>query len=537
MDEELTKMMEMALDARRRGVPVERINASIQQFTGLDNLPALITKARGGQTASETAAAEPEESGVGGVTKALAIGAQGASAGFAGPLMGLGERVGVLPEGTREGFEFARDSARKENPLASGVGEFATMMVGAPGLGALAGAKGALAAGRAAGGLARGTGVASRLGGGAAQIAATAGTGAAAGAAEGALMGVGDALDEDRTSMPEILQSAGGGAALGGATGLLFGGLGAAAGRGMSALKRPGGAGGRLRSALDEIAETTDDNIPAFRDRMADLKTQKNEAYRDALDGTVPLPVGGAIMDNPVMVDALRRNGGRAGKKFISDWNAYMRAMNTPGVRLTGPPPRLPASAFDDMRQALKNVSDQPAIAGLGGGRGVSTTSVNEARDALAKVDEFAENIPGFSEAQALARLEGTQTRALDAGIKGWSQPAGEARQAFEALGDNAEARDAFRLGMLRNIRQRLGERPARVKAFVDDVLDGDEAADKLRVALGDDGFNAFLRDIQSARTDFTVADLTDKLIKYGGFIALGSSLAGNAAVDLLLGG
>ena len=522
--ERLRIVAQAAQRALANGGDPAAINRMVQEDTGLANLPAVITKLRGGQTQEESAAAPEEASGVGGGTKAAAVALSGATAGLAGPLMGLGERVGIVPEGAREGFEFARDSSRRENPVASGVGEFAAGML--PGLGL---AKGGMALAKGAGqGAARLAGRAG-MGAGARATARAAGTAAGAmgaGAAEGGLLGATTALGEGADA-EGIKKSAGSGAVFGGLLGGVFGaGAGTKAGvedltEGMAT------AGTRLRGQVTEQLE----QVPALQGRLRILKGQKNAAYESALQGNAPAQAATTVMRDPVMAEALAKSG-PPGQRFMRRWRAHEAAV---AAGKPSTPPDMPAVLLDDLKGQLDAVGDTFKKAKLGAdpaARGAG--NIREAGAASARLDNLLDNIPGYRQGSTLARLEGTQSRALDAGKKAWGAPADEVLDTLNRMGSPEEA-VAYRVGLARKFLQQLGGTKANVKTQITKLLEGDEGAKKARALFGsDEAFERFMASVRDADSEINAARIAKDVIKYAGFTIGGSSLLGLAGSDLV---
>lgn len=516
-------VFQRAMAARQAGADPAAVDELVRKHTGLANLPALATKVRGGQTQQEMAAEPEGPSGVGGLTKALAVGARGASMGFAGDILG------ALPggEGIRAGYEHAVQSARRENPVSSRVGEFAAGLIPGLGLGGLA-AKGATAAGR---GLASAAG---RAGAGsltraAARAGGTAAAGAATGGLEGALFGAGGARAEGG-DVTDALQAAGSGAASGALLGGLFGATGGALGARRELKESIAGAGQRLRGQVREQVES----IPGMQDILQRTGTLKNEAYSQALQGNVPTMAAGTVMQNPVMVDALQASG-RQGRQFARQWRQHMERVQ---AGLPSEAPTMPAVVFDDMRKELGVIADKFKSARLGSSpRGAGDQRL--AQEALDQIDGFLDDIPGFREAQDLARLQGTQSRALDAGKKAWSAPADEVAQELGALKTPAE-QTAYRAGLARNMLQKLGGTQENVKTQLTRMLEGDEGARKARLMLGsDEAFDEFMNTVRSAKRDLQIEEVGAAISKFLTFTFLGSSVLAGAfeTGDALLGG
>lgn len=528
--DEFQKVLAEAQAAIARGADPGAVNAEIKRVTGLANLPALITQARGGVPAGQ---GEPEqqesapkpESGITGFQQGAAAATQGMTFGFAPDIFRLLEKIPGAPDNLDEKHVAALNAGREEHPVRTGAIGLASSILGGPGKLATAIGKGVVKGGAATRGLlaARGATGGTQAAG---SVLAGMGIGTAGGALEGDLAARGDARTRG-ASPEETARAVKAGRIVGGVTGGLLSGIGGTA---LETKRLLGGTANRrnaLIGALDEQSGLS--RAPAVLDKLEDAAVTRRAAYDAALEGNVPPTAAQTIMGDPVMRSALENSGSRAGAQFRRRWSSYQRRL---GKGLPAEPPEMPAVLVDDVQSELKTHATAAARAGLGRGQNVRFSS-REAGEALDRMGGILDDIPGFREAQGFARAEGVSTRAFEAGQKAISESADVAQRNFEKITD-PEAREVFRVGMAQNILQKLGGNDNAVKSFITNARQAPKTQAQLRLILGSDAaYDAFMQTVATAAREQTQATIAENLIKYGGFTFFGSSLAGGTAIAI----
>lgn len=537
--EQLLEAQRIAQQLAQQG----RSEAEINQLLRDSNLPVNTVGELGEQIRrSQQARQDVQDEGVG--SQALAALSQGVSAGFAGDLFRLMEKLPGTPDDLDERHAALLEKAREEHPILSGIAQVGGTIGGVPGrvakgsLGLLKGLRGAgAAAGAGAAGLlgaGRGLQTAGQVAGGA--VGAGVG-GAALGGAEAAAVTAGGARSRPvpatvGQAAEEGASAAPWGALLGGGLSALGGGVGEV--RGLFSR-----AANEQRDVL-EAAVRRESQLPSgsqFRQRLAQTGEARRAAYAEALaDGvTVPEETASLVMKNPAMRRALERTGSQEAETFLRKWQAWDRNQ---GIRGTAPP-EMSAQLLDDVRKQVKNTADTFQRASLGDAPQRGAGEVREAQSALSQLDEHLDDLPGFREAQELARLEGTQARAWEAGQKwmGSGTTADEMAEELAGLPGGAAANEAARVGAVKKVLQRIGGRNSSVASFVTEMQESPEMRRKMKLIIGDEQrFQNFLQEVETAASAMDRAELAKTIIKYGGFTLLGSSLAGVGIIEILGG-
>lgn len=533
MDPELlqTIFREASL-ARQNGADPQQVDALIRETTGLDNLPALATAARGGVPHSELMA-QPDEDPAGrpgGLEQGLNTALRGATMGLSTPILQGIDALGLPFVGSDNADRHiaAVNAMREDHPIGAGALEVAAGIPSAfVGIGPAA--RLAKAGGRAAVGAAT-RGGAGTLGRAAAQ---TAGTAAGAGtvlAAEGALAGAGGVLGEGRGGERgwEDWGDVASGAATGALLSTILGGVGgtvagaAAARKGLR--ETSGAAGVRLREMAEQYVGR---DVPGIDKHFEELTKIKDSAYDKVLASKRNMPPGtGLFLAQDPQARSLLQNT-KGGPQFLRDADAYLSA-----VRAGREPPGLPALPERTFIQAQRNAQGELDKIFRGGG---NVELQEEIQEGIGILRNFRDQVPGLAEADNLHASLRAQQRAFDAGRAAANTPANEVEAAFAKL--SGEEADAFRVGLARDFLQRLGGTRASVQSQFTRLLEGDEGLRKLQIMLGSrEATDRFIREVRSAQRDLTIDGVAEKITKYLSFrFGKSSVLAGDETTDLLL--
>lgn len=484
MDPELLDLLRKAAEARRRGLPADKINERIAAATDstYTDFRSLAVAARdAGVTREELGrgpGADPSGEGKGlfaGVDRVGRLAGEVLSFGLldegAAGLRGAVEAAGaILPGGRSPGqaFREGRDAelAASRERLRRAEEEAGT------GTKVLGFGLGLLGPGAAAGKIVtRGAGTAAR-----------AGRGAAVGAGEGGLFGFGTA----EGSVGERLPQAGTGAVAGGLLGAAIPagvdgarvvGKGAKAAAG--AAKKAGGKlrrGARALDDLDEIEELERTIGPRLGERMrrgADIEGQPSKVraeVREARRGIYgPLDEIDEIADEPLQ-QALR----------LDDVKPYVPEEVAAGAR----PP-----SFPEAQGALRQVRKAKGAA-MRSGDAASVRRLAEAEREIGT--RLSDAVEGLDEANQAYATHMARARALESGSKVASKSADEVQEAFDALGSDVE-RQAFREGLGHWWLKRL-EGITAIPTTLKKIQNSPEAQANLRILFQDeDAYNAFL--------------------------------------------
>lgn len=388
----------------------------------------------------------------------------------------------------------------------------------------------------------------------AAEAGTEAAVGAAGGAAEGALIGQGAAFGEP----PEVQQEQALTGALTG--GLLGGGAFGAAGalRAFTRFDDPFGRAVRIqrdienRSGLPSRVESD-----AQRRELTSLRRQAFKEFEETTP-TLPTEVTAMIEDDPAMRRLLRRvtrnsEQGRRISRALNERQQALQAAQQPrllserGVpiqQLLTPSevpalPELPSTLVQNMEQEARRLSQAFAK----GKTNVSRLQVDEAGEAAARLrDALSGSGPKFDEAIALSAKENAATDAFKLGEQAFGAAPDRARAVLTGEGRELrtgrqvrelrgpEQEELFRAGMASRLVDRIRE--GRSIQEITKALSAPAEQERLRIIFGSDkAVEGFLRTLRQERGKLRAGKIVENVIKFGGFLWLGSSLAGNTVL------
>lgn len=318
------------------------------------------------------------------------------------------------------------------------------------------------------------------------------GRGTAVGAAEGALLGAGEAEGSPMQRAGQAVPEAAAGAALGGAIG--------AAPAFLNALRRMrSGRGTRIAGALEESTGVS----KSYKQAQAKLTEQKNkisETMFQPLEDTGSEAIEEAVTnpDSPLL-DLLRS----------PDVEKEVRAIS----REVADGKRAPTfREIQRLRQRMQRINKQP-----------------DAR-LVEQVDELdailRDVVPGYSEANDAWRLVEAQDRALDAGRKaGKSRTLSADDIELQQAGLSPEELTNYRRGQVHEVARRVLRRESDAMSMMRDIVDaGPEMERVLRSMFPDDAtFQGFMQTIRKEQSADAVASAVSK---YGKWLA-GAGVAG----------
>lgn len=489
MDPELVKLMEAATAALEGGADPKEVDAIVRQSTGgrITSAVALAdtVEARLDRQPSAPSQGEDKPSLGTAIGDFLRIGGQTLTFGLLDEAAGLAAGAGAALVPGGRGFSEARreETARSRQRLRESIERAGPAAILPTLLGAVAGP--GVAGGRFA---LRGAGTASRIG-----------RGAAAGAVEGAVAGAGVSEGGIRERLP----AAGRGAAAGGITGGLLAG-GAEAVRGVRALRRAQKAeptiGPRLSRRMRDEAD-----LAKPSETRADIRTRGRRAFK-GLDEIDAIP--DANLRTALQADELK---GLVPKDVAS------------GSR----PPSFPEAqgALRQLRRAKDRALNRGDAANFG-----------KMAEAEARLSEsLADAVEGFGEANKAYAREAARGRALAEGQKLFSKSADEVQEAFGRLSTDAE-RLAFREGLAARFTSRLDDITA-IPSTLKKIAEAPETRAKLRIVLGDEGFDAFEEAALAAQRTRNRAKLARRLKRdfmVGAASALGGGTVAAGIIDAL---
>lgn len=474
--------------------------------------------------------------------------------------------------GRAERFQGAVEQAQEEQPTQTGL--LTLLGLGAPGAGSTrllsAGARRARgvvgpAVERLFAGPAPRTALVAR---GAAEAATEGAVGAVGGAAEGALLGRGAAFGESPEARREAATTGGiAGGLLGGAA---FGTVGT--GRALASPFRLTDEIGRAQRIQRSLARRS--GLPsraATRKARRDLRREKRATFRNIEESTPTLPdeVSELIQDDPALRRVLNRVAADSeeGQAIVRNLNAIdaatqaaarPRLLSQQGVPIQQliRPTEIPERASIPFKLA-QNIEQEVARLKNAHARGdtnISGLAVEEAEAAFARLrDTLNRTVPGYDRAIALTAREKAAENAFLQGERASAASvdpsdaraflAGESTElrtgknvralrkapgTEEVLGEEAEL---FRAGMAAKLIDRLRE--GRSAAEIRKALNAPAQQERLRIILGsDEAAQGFLQEMRREQAAINVAKMVENVVKFGGFILLGSSLAGNTILS-----
>lgn len=449
------------------------------------------------------------------------------------------------------------ERAFEEQPGAAGLAAAAGMLIpsagtipmlarGARGAAGLAGR----AITRAAGGRAP---VATELLRRGAQAGTEAAVGAAGGAVEGGIAGAGAAFGESPEEQIEqgILGALTGAAAGGGAFGLT------GAARALTKFDEPLERAGRIqrdverRSGLPSRVRTDA--------QRREITAARRQAFREIEESTPTLPdeVSQLIQEDPALRRVLNRvaRGSEEGRAIVQNMNEIeqaTRAMTQSPMFGEVPFQQLISRSEIPERQPIpfklaQNIEQEANRLAKAHARGDmrvpgGALAVEEAGEAVGRLrDALVRSVPGYDEAIRLTAREKAAANAFRRGEEAFTAPP-ERAQAFlqregrelgttgrevRGLGASGEEGELFRAGMAAKLVDRVREGGSIRE--INKALSAPAEQERLRIILGsDEAVQGFLRGLQQERARLTAGKIVENLVKFGGFVWLGSSLAGN---------
>lgn len=544
--EEIQALLAEVAAARADGMSDREINAAFRRYkVPFDNVRTLERVALNMGVPLPTAS---QEAG-GGVREAIsdvvAPFLQGATMSLGSDFLEGMERAGLVREGAGERNRDRVQQARERHPIRSILLQGAGSVVGAPravaqslltpvvrGVGALAGRAGAAAA-RAAG-----AGPMGQLGArGAANVVGATAAGAGAGAAEGGLIGFGEAYgQEDRGG------SAATGALFGGVTGGILSSLGSTVGN-IRGVRR------EIKRAGDELAGTAERvaaGLPTRRGVAAavDEADAARRAGQKAVSGfgIAPARAESLFLTNPTIYKTLRRSGSERARQVVRELDA---------VR-SGKSDALPEISFDivdDVRNDLKATVDAFAKRLPDAtGRVPSNARAREAEEALEVLDEILQSdVPGFAARQSATAAARSMERAYETGRRLANQPLDVVEDVFAGkvvrrgrqrirLQNTPENNAAARAGLAEPILTRLRSGQEAAASFIKELETSGELQGRMRIILGsDEAYESFIREANHLRALSQADKVAESLVKWAGFVGFGSSVLGGTISSGLL--
>ena len=549
-------ILEAAMAAQQRGADMGEVNKYIKEATGLENLPALITVARGGEGGGVTGVSERDEAiariGQGGGSATgdfLRMAGQGLTFDFGDEIAGAGAALGALAPGGRspgEAFRETTDASRQRvadlrtaNPGASMAAEVAGGLL-LPGAGAAKVGKngGSLTRGLLTGSTrpsairsigmsagddalraTRGTLRAAAKGG--KEAAGVMGRGAAAGGLFGGLQGAGRAegglVERGKGALEVGIPSA----AFGGAAAGLFGAV-------PSVVTGMRGRAARNRARNPRIAHLSRNaaneegvtNLPSQMLRQRDeAKDAIHQAFQQ-LDEAPPIMSNQMkfALGDPLNAPAFRaefRNHG-----LESHLRRFEDAINKPsGTRGAG----LKFEDIQRVRGTLQDQIDDQLRRTQGGGI---------AQELIKRKNRFDDAVEEMLPNQSV-RMRWRQVSQVDDGLSAGAKAANGSIDAARLLESQfkdtgGEALQAFRAGMLDNIINKISDRGGTTQV-------SDKLIQQLDIGLGGNvGLrNEILGIIETESRGAAAEKIKETIAKTLGFIFGGSSLVGAGVVSL----
>lgn len=505
--EELQELLDLIDQARQRGASAENINA---RLAANENLPfSSVDEVQAAFEGAQQGAQEAEDTSTPGQLVRLAL--QGGAGEFmdegAGLLAGLGAALIPGGRGFGEARAFERARSRTKTGRAQeqqGLGGTAARIGGsiAPGAIALRGLR------ALSGGAQAGKGIGNIIAGGRPTsplrtIGRGAGRLGTVGGLESGLLAAG----RETGGMGERASAAADAAKIGGPLSAVLGAAGAAAPAARRALTRPSESGRQLASALRESGE--------LAGKPSVIRQSAEQAKRNIRQRGFKLFEEIGEVASPRVRSVLQ-----------DDDIAPVVKQLVPDVAEGKAPSFLELQRVQQKLQGLR----QAAF------RSGDSFEVNKFVDAEKKLlDAMGESIEGFPRvrrawAQQMRRLD-----ALEEGRKVANKNADDIGSALENLPDDRQVRAAFREGVASDLIAKLEGGEAGVRTFAKNAKNNTQLRKKLIAVLGDaNKADNFLQRIENQRGVIRKADLVEELIKAAGFLGLGTSLFGTAAVGQL---
>lgn len=535
MPPDLQQLLAAVRRAQQDGMAPEQIQSSIQNLTGgqIGSVPDLIRAATQPAAATyrgetiqpdDERAAALQRTGDFGLGNAARMFLQGATLNTADEIRGLasGAVAAILGEKSpreayREGVEAERSAVqdlRTAYPVASNVAELTSMFSPA---GALLKASHVGRLGKA-------------LSSGPVRTAREAIEAAVRAPTRGATIHAG------RRAVRELA----GGAARGAGLGAVFGGIQAAgAADGENVVQeglRGAGVGGLLGGAVglaSRAPKAFGEFVQDRRLRVEHVNDRIARQGRELLEGSRS---GRAVLEDVAQRRRLAQEGFRAIEDQIMALDDdVQQALRSDAVkdafevsprlrRLTGQALNAEApTTVGELQRLTGQMQDDINKLYRGGDGKLATELVQEKRVLMNAIDS------SFEEAPELRRLWRQTTvipDALNSGRSAGRLSGRELQETLEAFTD-PEAKQAFRIGLLEDIVDDLEGRSGQVRLT-------QQVRDKLAAATDSPQmFDDFLRVVESETAELRRMKLEEAILKYGGFMFLGSSIAGS----ILLGG
>lgn len=318
--------------------------------------------------------------------------------------------------------------------------------------------------------------------------------------------------------------------------------------RGVPAIKRriraPDESGEVLGRAMRKEGDVTG---RASRTEEA-IKGRKQQAREELIrpleqqGREIPLEVTETVLKNPILREQARATAPRV----VETAEAAAKGQRGSSIPLTAD------EALSIHRGVRERASAFKRAAGGDLAASVDPVDVKKAEQAFEELDEvMSQRLEGFPEFQARWAREKQTGRALIAGRKVANKPADDVSALWEGktpadkslkrefpngLPDDPQVRKAFREGIATEMISDLEKGKSGVRSFIDRAKTGSQTREKLKIVLGgnEENLNRFIRAVEAEGKIMNRAEMTKELVKAAGFLGLGTSLFGGAAIDVL---